>query len=429
MPQPYQLKNLSAEGAYDKIIAIYQLPEERKIFTEWDWYYAMNAFYKTNQHEACLQLYKEFHSLFPSSDRLDDKMCWSLYHAHLKGVTVNSDNAAEYRKRVDFILEHCGNSQYSPKWFVTKLIIKAIKDGKYGTNIDYAAILSYLANIDPSTLSTAENPFEKDGKTIQLPSDQESWYADKCTAELKTEQYNACIETTNEAINTIRSFHSNNDSWFPYKRAKAHMALGENEIALKEIQSILDRGFSHWCFYQILFEIQRDANHYEDALLNGCICALSDSSHAMRMSFYEEFASFLSMNGHERVASLHRRLVILLRIEKKYALKERHTIWQLPDDIASMNKQAVLHELSSFWHEIKDSSRDFLTGVIDRFLPSGQDGFIRASRQSYYFRMNDIRRGKKDAKVGCKVRFALEKRLDRKKNLVKPAAVDIEVLL
>lgn len=428
MLHPYQMKNLSDQGAYNEIISIYQSSEEWKSFTEWDWVYVMNAFYKTSRHDECLQLYKEFHKLYPDSARLDDKMCWSLYHVHLKGVTVTEENADEYRRRVDFILQHCGASQYSPRWFVTKLIVKAIKDGKYGQQVDYAAILGYLNQIDPATLSTAENPYVIDGKQVRLASDQESWYADKCSAELKTGQYDSCIKTADQAVRSLHSFHSNNDSWFPYRKAKARMALGQSELAGKEVQAILDRGFSHWCFYQILFEVARDLGNGTDALLQGCKCALADPSHEMRVSFYEEFAVFLDQNEHGREALLHRQLVILLRNEKGWALRERHTVWQIPKEISSMDKKSVLQELNAFWRKVKDSSRTFYTGTIERLLPSGQDGFISGSCEHYYFRMNDIRKGRSSAKEGSAVRFALENRLDRKKNVVKPAAIDIEVM-
>lgn len=426
--EPFQSKGMYDNGQYTDLVAIGQQDEQVSAFSEWDFFYIVSAGYKLKQYQECLRLFKIMHEKYPDFHKLDDKMCWSLYQVHLKGVTVNNENAADYRKRIDFILAHCSYSEYSPAWFVTKLIVKAIKDGRYGQQVDYAAILTYLEKIDPSMLSKDENSYESNGKLIYLASDMESWYADKCKAELKLGRYEDCIATANQALSVIRSFHSNNDSWFAYRKAQARIALGQNDIAQQDIQSILNRGFSHWCFYQILFEIDRDAGKADTALLQGCKCALADPSHEMRVSFYEEFADFLEQNEHAHEALLLRQLVILIRNENAWMLKEKHMTWQIPEDIASMNKDAILRELIPFWRKVKDSSREFYEGVIERLLPSGQDGFISGNGASYYFRLNDIRRGRNQVQSGKKVRFALENRLDRKKNVVKPAAVDIEVL-
>lgn len=424
--EQYQLKGLYDQGSYEEIRAIYQNPEERDAFTEWDWSFAMNALYKLKRYSDCLDAYKMFHKKYPDSSRLDDKMSWSLYYTHLRNAEILPDNAETFRKQAEYVLQHCSSTQYSPRWMVTKLLIKAMREGKLGQNVDHQSIARYLDQIDPMTLSTTEGSTEQNGKQIKLASDRESWYAEKSKVQLDLGQYEACIDTAGEALHVITSFHHHHDSWFAYRRAKAQIALGRTDQAQKEIEAILNRGFSHWCFYQIPFEIEKDHQNDEAALLDGVKCALADPSHEMRVTFYDEFAEFLYTMNRQREADLHRQLVILLRNENGWPLREKQLAWVIPEDIREMDKRAVLRELAAFWCSVNDSGRTFYEGAVTKLLPSGQDGFITANGDSYYFSMRDVRGH--NAEMGSKVRFALENRLDRKKNVMKPAAVDIQII-
>ena len=430
MPQPFQLKNLYDQGKYEEVISFWFNPLEMETFSQWDFRDVMNSFYKLRRYADCLEVYRACYKRYPDFTYLEDKMGWSIYHTKVKTFSFDDGDVSTLKKQIDFVFAHSTNSQYSPRWVLAKYLVDAINDGKLGYERDYRMICHYLDLVDPSTLDTTESSFtDATGRVRALASSQESWYTEKSKALFKLADFGACIECCDEALKVIRQFHSNNDSWFTYRKAKCLQAIGKADEAKDYILKILDRGFAHWCLYQLLFEHERDAGNTEKCMSYLGFCALSDHEHKMRVSFYVEASDFLESIGESTTAMLHRRLVNLLREENDWKEKSIQTTWQLSDEIQNADKQQILSRLIPFWTQAKDNGREFYIGKIDRLLAEGKSGFIHTDRgYNYYFNVRDIRGAKRTPVIGAQVRFALVNRLDRSKGVVKPNAVDIEIL-
>ena len=88
----------------------------------------------------------------------------------------------------------------------------------------------------------------------------------------------------------------------------------------------------------------------------------------------------------------------------------------------------VLKELKPLWWEWCNIGRVFASGRIEKILPNGSSGFIRGEDgRSFYFSFKDARCRRDKLQPEAEVRFALEERLDRKKNQWKENAVEITV--
>ena len=92
----------------------------------------------------------------------------------------------------------------------------------------------------------------------------------------------------------------------------------------------------------------------EGALKHGSICSITDNSHEMRVSFYLKFAEFLQSQGYEKEATLHCRLVQLIREEREWSEVEMPSSVRMEGEYAEMDKGPVLKELGKFWMEQAD---------------------------------------------------------------------------
>lgn len=100
-----------------------------------------------------------------------------------------------------------------------------------------------------------------------------------------------------------------------------------------------------------------------------------------------------------------------------------------PEDVWSLDKKDVIRELLPFWRQEKERGIEFYEGVIDRILPNGKSGFIRSDNgSSYYFNVRDFTKRVNELQEGARVRYTLEERLDKSKNIMKPNAVQISFI-
>lgn len=432
MPQPYQLKNLFDQGQFEQVTAFWANPNEVAQFSQWDFRDCMNSFYKLKRYEDCLEVYRACSKRYPAFHQLDDKMGWSLYHSKVKNFDFQQGNIPTLLKQIDYIFEHSSNNQYSPRWVLAKFVADAVKNGKLGNERGYALAAHYIDMVDPDILSTEEQTMtDPTGKVRALSSNRESWYSQKTSLLLKLQDYEGCMACCDQAFEALQGirFHSNNDSWFRYRKAKCLQALKRTDEAKAYIDQILKGGFTHWCLLQLMFEFEVETGHEEKALSYAGACALSDPEHKMRVSFYEELADYLEQTGDTESAMLLRKLVLLLRAENEWSEKSHHNEWKFTDKIAAMDKQTVLKQLNPIWREWRDKDKVFLIGTIDRLLAEGKSGFIAADNgSSYYFNARDLHSRSREPRVGMKVRFTLMDKLDRSKGVVKPNAVEITVL-
>ncbi len=349
---PYQTKELYNQGLYDGLIALWEDETERTQFNEWDYSYVMNACYKQKLYEKCLQVYKSFHRRYPASDRLDDKMGWSLYQTQIKRFDFFHGDRNRFIQQVDYVIAHSTSGAYSPRFRVIRCMVEAILSGKMGPEYDLRKGLDYLNKAAPETLSADPPPeFSVNDRNVTLASEREIWYTLRSKLLLKLRDYEDCVACCDQAMNAGFEMHNQNDVWFLYRRTKALQGLGRTEEAEAYVRKLMADGVQHWCLLQVLFELYRDTGRVKDAHMTACLCSLYDRQHDMRVSFYAEFADFLevSREGSEEEIMLLRQLVILIREGEGWSLTNTQLAWQISDEIKALDVITVLAKLDSCW--------------------------------------------------------------------------------
>lgn len=427
MPMPYQLKNMYNEGQFEDIMELANIPEELQGFSEWDYYYYMQAAYKLKNYDLCLNIFRKVKQLFPNSKILNDKCGWALYHTHIKGFDKEKDDAEQYKKQLLFIINNSSDSVYSPAWRAVRTLLKACKNGVFGNKTDYELINQCLDNVKPENLSDMEISVEINGKSMRQASDREIWYLNKVKALKEVGQNEECRSMAVRALRSIKDFHNNNDMWIVYYASCSSYALKNYEEAKKSLQAVLNAGFEHFSVWELLYKINREEGNTEEALRYGALCSLSDNNHKMRVNFYPDYGEFLYQQGFVREAMLHRQLSVRIREENNWNAKNFQSDWAVAEEIEHMSFKELQQQLQSFWREKRDAGKVRLQGKIKNMLASGRDGFILGDNgQSYYFQLRDIE-GRYGRLEDARVSFIVTERMDKKRNIVKENAYRIIV--
>lgn len=424
----YTMRNFHSNGQYEDAIAYASDPDIRAGFTDWDYLFLSLCLYKLKRYSEYLELYKEFHAKFPESDLLNDNMGWSLYYLHIRNFDYENGDRRRFLKQIDYILEHCTDSQYSPKNRVVTVVTDAIFKGRLSANPDYELGNKYLSMIDPLTLDLTEHENNVEGKIRKSASDREKWYNRKTKALVELKRYEECLSCIEDAFENIDHFHNNCDQWLNYRKAQSLFGLGDIDGAEKTINSILIH-FEHWCFYENLFDIAALRGDRDAAIRFGSLCSVFDWEHEHRVSFYVKYAEYLRQNGFPREAAMLYKLVELIREENNWKEIRLPDDFSYPENVRAMNKSEVLKELNSFWRKERERGIDFFEGKIERILPNGKHGFIRDDNgKSYHFNARDFTSKVRELQEGKRVRYTLAERFDKSKNQTSLNAVQISFI-
>lgn len=127
---------------------------------------------------------------------------------------------------------------------------------------DLISTLDYnLLSPESRTLDT-----EKRGE-IELASDLEKFFALKTKALIKLEEYEACKELCQTALDSLDKFHYNNDLWFKMRIAIAEEKLGNFEESESLFKSLLSSkaGSDKWFLYRDIAEVYFEHEDYPKA--------------------------------------------------------------------------------------------------------------------------------------------------------------------
>ena len=415
---------------FDRICQFYDQTGDITTFqpSEWDFVYLMNGLYKKNRYRDCLDLFKVCHRIFPECNKLNEKMGWCVYHIYLKNFDSENGDTEDFFRKIDYVLAHVSDGPYSPVSLIVKLAVKNIFNKKPIGENSYLRANMYLILLNPENLSRVESAFTTNGKNVSLASDYEWWFSTKSKCLLGLQDYVKCINICDRGLNTITNFHSNNDSWFKYRKALCFFNLGQLAESKKVAIDIIRNNFNHWAVYSLLYEISVAEKNVSDALKYAGGCSLADKSHQMRVKFYKKFAKFLNAQGMTEQAMLHARFSQLIRQENNWRLTDNFS-FNIDAAILNLNKNEILQRLKPFWEKNLDRGKIFIYGFVSGLLPSGRDGFVKMNDtgEEYYFNFRDVKCNPKRLSVGTKVKFVLGDRLDKKHNIIRTNAVELKL--
>lgn len=288
---------------------------------------------------------------------------------------------------------------------------------KDNENIDSKKSLELLNLITPSELTAEAKVFtDSTGKTREFASPKEDYYKLKSDFLLDEKQYEDCIICCNEAMETLESFHYDNDIWFSRKISKSLGELGQIDDAISKLEKltiISDKWF-------LLYEIGKyylQLNNLDEALTYMLRAVCTKDPERMKVSLIESIGDLLTEIGDKSFAQVNYNYARQIRQNNDWSVA-----YSLQGKITE-EKEVASKDIRKKWiqklYQISGSKRG---KVIKLF--NGKGGFIQAD-QSYYFQFKNFF-GKSDLlKIDDYVEFIVVNSYDKKRQIETKEAVAI----
>lgn len=158
--------------------------------------------------------------------------------------------------------------------------------------------------------------------------------------------------------------------------------------------------------------------------------ALTPAPSESKVNVYSLIADLVE-DEYPKEAMQNRYLEYSIRLNKGWSIEDRLTekITEAGLDTENTEYWKIEKELKPFWNSLKYKGQELQYGIIDSIFPHGKSGFIRGEDgKSYYFNKFDFKGRDEDFKEYASVSFYTEDRLDKKKGIMKPNAVNINTI-
>lgn len=415
-----QSKNLIKSKNYKDVIRYYS-DDSSKLKSEWDYYYYSLALWKEKDYQKGRLISREGIMKYPTFEMVRSPYCWCLYYLYVKGF--DGSNELDFKRAVESILKYSKQEAYTPyERTIWKMVdwLKS-KTGIHAENIDF-----YLSLMNPSMLSNQPYTVEINGRTQEIESKREKWYSLKSSVLLRKKDYEGCISICQEALSLFQKLHHDNDIWFQYRSAVAHMELGNLEKAKNDFNKILIYK-EHWIIYYCLFRIYVLQKKNNDAIRMASSAMLSGGEYKSKVKLLEEFADMLKDVGFTEEAFYHLSFAVKLREENNWKIKELLLNNLKLYNKLSLDTKELLSKLRAFWISNRHIGKIKYYGRIESLLSNNKAGFIISDKgEKYYFRFS----GKQVSRytIGSSVEFYIKDSFDKKKNRMSKEAIDVKVV-
>jgi tetratricopeptide (TPR) repeat protein len=235
-------------------------------------------------------------------------------------------------------------------------------------------------------------------KETPLASDREKWFVWKTKALFAINQWEACIDTCKEALESIGRFHHGNQHWITRRMAQSFRQMGDTKQAIHEFEKLLQKR-SDWFIEKELAEIYFQQNDIEKALPVAIQACVNKGYSDYKTGLFQLAGQiYLAANQASEACRMFW-LASLIRQQQQ---------WKIPAELEAAvagcpplpqkTAEALYDTIISEWKKtgILDSIRKSQSekalhgnGKITRILHSGSngDGFITDTEgRSIYFR-------------------------------------------
>jgi tetratricopeptide (TPR) repeat protein len=362
---------------------------------EWDgWRYAFSA-RKTGDAARALNVCRKVYSRFRDFPNIRNVYAWSIYDSEFRKDKI-TDEARFLRAGEGIMKLSSQNDEYSPYTLAIFKILDYLGDkANYPTD----KILEWTEKLNPGLLD--EQPFvftDKTGKVREIASKREQYYMVRTRALLEKGEYDECIKLCEEALQAFDELHYDNRTWFRWRVALCHEAMGRLEQAMLLMRELLNTK-REWFIQKEIAAIYFKQGKNEEALRYCLDSALSRGEARKKVNLLRLLSEILFRMGWNEEAKLHLDLLQAFKTP------------DLSDDVFYERK------LVDLWKSRRELLQVKLTGVIHTILPTGNGGFVsdNETRRNYFFRMREFRSKPELAVVGTPVTFILQDGFDTKK--------------
>lgn len=277
--------------------------------------------------------------------------------------------------------------------------------------------LEILSLISLSELSTeAKSYTDSYGKTREFASLKEDYYTLKSDFLLDAKRYEDCIICCNEAMETLESFHYDNDIWFSRKISKSLGELGQIDDAISKLEKltiISDKWF-------LLYEIGKyylQLNNLDEALTYMLRAVCTKDPERMKVSLIESIGDLLTEIGDKSFAQDNYNYARQIRQNNDWSVATA-----LQRKITE-EKDIESKDIKKKWIQKLYQTVGSKQGKVIKLF-NGRGGFIQADH-SYYFQFKNFFSKSDFLKIGDYVEFIVVNSYDKKRQIETKEAVAI----
>lgn len=374
--------------------------------------------YKAKKYDEALTIYERHYKESPEALNNWDRIfySWSLYQLYIKDA-YDEDKLYESAELVTELVRQ-DDLNKRPVCAYTQTVFKVL-DQLYAEN-DYYDLLAWLDKINPELLD--QKRFETEDRVYR--SKKEKYYDYATKAYFEVEDYEKCIETSKEALESLDVFTNNSDVWYNWRIAKSYRELLDNSEALRYLEEVA-KVKKDWFVQKEIAE-----NYYvlgEDEKAQDYICeaVLTNDPLTIKVNLYHLAYKILKEINPE-LALKHAELFCAIKLENDSKVPD--DIEELLIDEETLDKNALESEIRQYWTMYKFKDQELQNGTVTRIFEHGRSGFITSDDdESVYFNVSEYKGD--DLKVGDYVSFYTEKSFDKSKNRESKRAVNIRSAL
>ena len=366
------------------------------------------------KNKEALKYFEKAYSQNPEAFTFKQKtdFGWTIYQVKIK----NFKNEDELIESADFITRMLAQKDlntnrscvYTSSVFKVLQYFKERKD--YWTMIDWAEKLN--------TDLLDERPYRNYG--MLQKSKRERYYDWTSMAYLRTMEYEKCIETSKKAINTLKTFHNDGDTWFKWRTAKSLKEMGQLKEALTYYLEVI-KVKQEWYMYRDIAEMYYDLNKPYDALDYLCPAILSKTPISNKISaYYLAYKVFTLFNPE--MARKHAELYCLVKTREGHSIP--YEINEMDIDVEKLNFTKLDSEITDLWIRYRYKNQNCQHGTVISYKQDKNFGFIRNDAgEEIFFHKNDFHGS--EIYIGELVSFYTEKSFDQVKNKESVKAVNV----
>ncbi|WP_405264456.1 cold shock domain-containing protein [Methanobrevibacter sp.] len=371
-------------------------------------------FKTVGKNKQALEIYEKCYKEHPEEFSFNQKndYAWTIYKTR---IAFFSDED-ELFENVEFITElvEQRNFNKSGSCVYTSSIFKVLNHLK--SQNDFASMIPWLGKLDPDLLD--EKPFRKYGRINK--SHRQQYYDWASMAYYQNMEYEKCIEVSKTALNSLKRFIDEGDTWLRWRIAKSLTELGRLKEALTYYEKVIEVRHD-WYMYRDIAEIYLRLKKHWISLDYLCPAILSDEPNKVKAGiYYTCYKVFKSSNMP--MAIKHAQLYYLLRSESSYPVA--YEIDELNFDETQLNRRELEREIRDLWIRYKFKNQKMQHGTVKSFNEERKFGFIKAENDDEIFFHKSEFEGE-NVYIGQLVSFYTEESFDKSKNRRSIKAVNV----
>ena len=271
---------------------------------------------------------------------------------------------------------------------------------------DFTSMICWLEKLDPELLD--EKPFRRYGRINK--SHKQQYYDWASMAYYKNMEFERCVEVSKKALETLKRFIDDGDTWHRWRIAKSLIELGRLKEALEYYEKVIKLKHD-WYMYRDIAEVHLRLKRPWVSLDYLCPAVLSDEPNTIKANVY--LTCYRALKSNPEMALKHAQLYYLLRCEKGYPVT--YEIEQLDIDESQLNKKDLEREIRDLWIQYKFKNQKIRHGTIVTYSNERNCGFIKTDDdEEIFFHKNEFEGT--DIFKGQLVSFYTQESFDKSKN-------------